>query len=242
MAYDWSEAFNTKDSLSTPWEDYPSENTALEQDRLNFRDNAVKTIDNRVLGLNENVVFSDGSTINAIKNITYNSTNGKFTITYLNDSTKVIDTTLEYVVVNFSYDKDKQKLILKYENGTTQEIDLSDFVKDTEFKDTDTIGFTNNSGVISANVLNGSITDDKIEKNYLSNIKVQAQTATDNATLSKSYAVGGTSSRTGEDTDNAKYYAEESAKYAGKFIDDTTGEKYKLGIDNGLVYIEPVSE
>src|SRR5574344_1724694 len=34
------------------------------------------------------------------------------------------------------------------------------------------------------------------------------------ATLAKSYAVGGTSSRTGEDTDNAKYYKEQAATSA----------------------------
>ncbi len=37
-----------------------------------------------------------------------------------------------------------------------------------------------------------------------------ATTAVNNATLSKSYAVGGTGTRTGEDTDNSKYYSEQS--------------------------------
>lgn len=36
------------------------------------------------------------------------------------------------------------------------------------------------------------------------------QTAENNATLAESYAVGGTGSRTGEDTDNAQYYANQS--------------------------------
>nr|DAX61303.1 MAG TPA: hypothetical protein [Bacteriophage sp.] len=37
-----------------------------------------------------------------------------------------------------------------------------------------------------------------------------ATIAVNNATLSKSYAVGGTGTRTGEDTDNSKYYSEQS--------------------------------
>lgn len=37
-----------------------------------------------------------------------------------------------------------------------------------------------------------------------------ATTAVNNANLSKSYAVGGTGTRTGEDTDNSKYYSEQS--------------------------------
>lgn len=41
----------------------------------------------------------------------------------------------------------------------------------------------------------------------------KARHATEQATKSQSYAVGGTSSRPGEDTDNSKYYCEESHKY-----------------------------
>ena len=41
-----------------------------------------------------------------------------------------------------------------------------------------------------------------------------ATTATTQATLSKSYAVGGTGSRSGENTDNAKYYKEQAASSA----------------------------
>lgn len=43
--------------------------------------------------------------------------------------------------------------------------------------------------------------------------------AEDAATLSESYAVGGTGTRTGEDTDNAKYYAELSAHMGVKVTD-----------------------
>ena len=42
-----------------------------------------------------------------------------------------------------------------------------------------------------------------------------ASTAKTNANLSKSYAVGGTGTREGEDVDNAKYYMEQAKKQAG---------------------------
>ena len=42
-----------------------------------------------------------------------------------------------------------------------------------------------------------------------------AQTAIDKATLAKSYAVGGTGTRAGEDTDNAKYYMTQAEKQTG---------------------------
>ena len=41
-----------------------------------------------------------------------------------------------------------------------------------------------------------------------------ASSASDEATEAKSYAKGGTSSRTGEDTDNAKYYKEQAGSFA----------------------------
>lgn len=44
----------------------------------------------------------------------------------------------------------------------------------------------------------------------------KAEEAADNATLSKSYAQGGTNSRTGEDTNNAKYYMERAALIVGE--------------------------
>ena len=43
-----------------------------------------------------------------------------------------------------------------------------------------------------------------------SNAAASESNAADSAALAESYAVGGTDSRTGEDTDNAKYYAEEA--------------------------------
>lgn len=45
----------------------------------------------------------------------------------------------------------------------------------------------------------------------IKNAPAQAQIAIDNATLSKSWAVGGTGTREGEDTNNAEYWAKQSA-------------------------------
>lgn len=58
---------------------------------------------------------------------------------------------------------------------------------------------------------------DDVVNTYLPQIVQNANTASsasvtavNNATLSKSYAVGGTGTRTGEDTDNSKYYSKRS--------------------------------
>lgn len=79
-----------------------------------------------------------------------------------------------------------------------------------------------------------------------------AATATTQATLSKSYAVGGTGSRSGENTDNAKYYKEQ-AEAAAAMVDaqrilgdfasyeptTTASRAYKVGeylTHNGYLY------
>lgn len=64
--------------------------------------------------------------------------------------------------------------------------------------------------------------------------------------LSQSYAVGGSGIREGEDKDNSKYYYDLcKAIAAGNTIimkDDTTGELYRLGVDNGLLYIQNLGD
>ena len=71
----------------------------------------------------------------------------------------------------------------------------------------------------------------------------KATEATNQALLSKSYAVGGTGARTGEETDNAKYYCEQAELASGKIlVDDVTGKKYTFGIENGKLYYMEVTE
>lgn len=54
----------------------------------------------------------------------------------------------------------------------------------------------------------------------------KATESSDSATLSKSYAIGDTNTRAGEDTDNAKYYKEQAELYYGKLTDiQVTGVK-----------------
>lgn len=72
-----------------------------------------------------------------------------------------------------------------------------------------------------------------------------AQSAQADADRAQSYAVGGTGTRTGEDTDNAKYYAElaaqsaEAAGYVQFDIDDSDGQMYVTvanNLDNDLTF------
>lgn len=61
-----------------------------------------------------------------------------------------------------------------------------------------------------------------------------AEDASSAATLSQSYAVGGTGTRTGEDTDNAKYYSEQAYSSVTQAIEDNmaSDEEVQDIIDN----------
>lgn len=67
---------------------------------------------------------------------------------------------------------------------------------------------------VASFVLNGS--GEAVDKNAEDAIKAAAESAA-SAMLSKSYAVGGTGTRDGEDTDNAKYYSERVAEALKNF-------------------------
>ena len=131
-----------------------------------------------------------------------------------------IDTLLEKVVTSWDYDDNPssanyQKLILTTAEGVKY-IDLSALITQYEFVDTDTVAFTIGSdGKVSAEVIDGSITESKLSLTYKAQLdqkvldaKGYAQNSSDSAILAESFAVGGTGTRTDEDTDNAKYYKE----------------------------------
>lgn len=71
----------------------------------------------------------------------------------------------------------------------------------------------------------------------VSTASAKATEATNQAVLSKSYAVGGTGTRTGEDSDNAKYYCEHAAEIVGgNYVTDTQLNVFKT------TNIDPIAE
>jgi len=159
------------------WENYPSDATPINETNLNKMDYAVNTIDNRVIELDTTKLnLTTANTM--VKNIAFDSSTGVFTVTYLNGSTTKIDTKIEKLAVNFAYDYEKQQFVITLDDGTKQYVDMSAIVTQNEFVDSDTIGFdVGDSGVVSANVLEGSIKEKHLQPNYLADIKVESANA-----------------------------------------------------------------
>lgn len=204
------------------WENYPSMDTPLNEQNLNRMDGSLDEIDNRVITLDTTKATKE-EVSPLIKEISFNESNGVFTITRKNGSKFTIDTKLEKIAINFGYDPVTQRISLTLIDGTIQYIDLSALITQYEFMDTDTVSFfIDENGKISAIVKEGSIQEKHLRPNYLAEIKVEAakaqlsesnaaQSAVDaenSKKLAESYTHGGTGIREGEDDDNAKKYKE----------------------------------
>ena len=190
------------------WENYPSENTALNEANLNKMDAALNEVDNRVVA-HETTKLDVATANSMVKNVSFNERSGIFTITYLNGSTKELDTKLEKIATNFVYDEERQKLILTLIDGTTQEIDMSALITQYEFENSAYISFTVANGKVKAEIINGSITADKLQPNFLSDVTLQAnsaKTSEQNAKISEENAK--------QSEINAKNYADSAEPVA----------------------------
>ena len=173
------------------WENYPSSATPLNEDNLNKMDYAIDKLDDRVVA-HETTKLDTATGNSLVKDVTFDETTGIFTIEKLSGSKITINTALEKISTNFHFNPTTQKLILTLIDGTTQEIDLSALLTQYEFLESDTITFTiDASGKVKANILNGSITGEKLEPNYLADVTLQAnnaKTSADNAKTSEELA------------------------------------------------------
>lgn len=217
------------------WENFPSEKTAVNESNLNKMDSAIDNLDDRVVAMDASKV--DLTKANElVEEILWDESNGTLTVVKMNGSRAVIDTKLEKLAVNFTYNPQTQQLAITLDDGTVQNVDLSALITEYEFLDSDTIAFEIVDGKVKAKVKNGSITEDHLSPDYLGEIRTQVgraemsaksadaseKSAVSSSALAKSYAVGGTGTRDGEDTDNAKYWAQRAQSVVGIKADGVT--------------------
>ena len=155
------------------WENFPSENTAINRNRLNNIESGIDAIDDRVCALDTTKV--DLTKANElVKEILWDESNGTLTVVKMNGSRAVIDTKLEKLAVNFSFDEANQRLVIVLDDGSKQYVDLSAFVTPLEFKDGDIIYFSVVDGnLVSAGIKDGTISEEKLRPNFLADIKIK---------------------------------------------------------------------
>lgn len=206
------------------WEDYPSENTDLDAYHLNQMDSAIDALDKRIIS--QDALKVDKSAINGnIADWTMDETTGVITITKYNGEKIIFDLNIEKIPVGFSM-SDDGIITMTTEDGTQFKANIGSMIPVLTFEDSATIAVsvtgTGKNKTYSFSIKTGSVTDAMLQPNYLADIRVEsanasayAQSANAKSVLAKSYAIGGTGTREGEDTDNAKYYMEQAKQQTG---------------------------
>ena len=214
------------------WENFPSEKTAVNESNLNKMDLAIDNLDDRVVAMDASKV--DLTKANElVEEILWDASNGTLTVVKMNGSRAVIDTKLEKLAVNFTYNPQTQQLVITLDDGTVQNVDLSALITQYEFLDSDTIAFEIAGGKVKAIVKNGSITEDKLQPNFLADIKVESAKAVNSATNAKSSETNAAKSAT-----DAKDSADRVQGIESEINKKLTMAEFDVNEDGELIYTD----
>jgi len=238
MSQSWIKAHDS--SKNTFWENYPSIDSPITDNELNRNEVSVDTIDDRVITL-DTIKAEQSDLLLAFKNATLDETTGRITFTLFNNTTIVLDTSLEKIATNFRYiddptDPHYQYLELTLVDGSKQYVDLRALLNQYEFDDSSTIHFTVASdGTVTASVIDGSITESKLQPNFLADCraaKTGAETAEADAIakalVSEGWANGtqnGVPVTSGSPyyENNSKYWEQQAQSIVGSKVDSFNG-------------------
>lgn len=163
------------------WENYPSLKTAVNETNLGAMDKAIDDIDTEVVQLDFSKA-NQSDFLSVVDDVDVDEDNGDITVYHVNGTTKVIHTNLNKIAVNFRFDKQTEILYLIMPDETETAIDLSSLISTFDFIDSDTISteFLDGGKTVKFHVKDGSITESKLQPNFLADIKTEvskAQTA-----------------------------------------------------------------
>ncbi len=209
--------------------------TPLNESNLNKMDKAISDLcENLDIAHTESDVKKlDKSLANKLlsETPTWDSDTGILAFKFFDGTSFNVDFNIEKIPVSFSMDS-AGVITMETADGTKWTADISKAIPSAyTFSDGARITFTETTGEdgtkkITADLVKGSITDEYLATDFLAKITSNvnaasssaasaASSATDaaaDAKLAQSYAIGGSGMRNGEDTDNAKYYAQKSAE------------------------------
>lgn len=208
-------------SRNNYWRNLPEITTPIVAEELNRNEQSVDAIDDRVVTF-DTTKANQSDMLQAVKSVTFNEQTGVFRITFFNESYVDIDTDIEKIAINFDYDDDPasphyQQIIIELEDGTYKYIDLSALITQYEFIDSIQIHFDITGGSVSASIKNGSITENKLQPNFLADVRLERSKAEQASSDSEAWAVG---QRGGSDVDPTDPTYENNSKYYAEFADD----------------------
>lgn len=218
------------------WENLPSEKTAVNESNLNKMDLAVDNLDDRVVAMDASKVELTKAN-ELVKEIVFDESNGTLTVVKMNGSRAVIDTKLEKLAVNFTYNPQTQQLVITLDDGTVQNVDLSALITQYEFLDSDTIAFEITDGKVKAIVKNGSITEDKLQPNFLADVKVEAEKAKASAS-----AADASEKESTVQANLSKEYADKAKEYSDNIDKKAHLATFDVNEDGELIYTDNTAD
>lgn len=225
-----------------------SSKTPLNESNLNKMDKAISELcaNLDVAHTESDVKKLDKSSANKLllETPTWDANTGILTFKFFDGTQFSVDFNIEKIPVSFSMDS-AGVITMETADGTKWTADISKAIPSAyTFSNGERITFTETTGEdgtkkITADLVKGSITDEYLATDFLAKITSNVNAASSSATsaassatdaaadakLAQSYAIGGSGMRDGENTDNAKYYAQKSAEnleYAKNLV--TSGE------------------
>ena len=210
-------------------------------------DLAIDNIDNRVIEMDSTKVNKEVAN-NLVKTWSIDEETGIITVEHLDGSKDLFDLNIEMIPVNFEL-SDNGILTMTTDDGTQYTANIGAMIPVLTFEDSDEIAVSvTGTGVnktYSFSIKAGSVTEDKIQPNFLADVKTEvakaqasqssavqsASAASSSATLAESYTHGGTGTREGEDADNARYYMEQAKAVSA--VDIMTVDKAGIGKPDG---------
>lgn len=207
------------------WENEPSINTPINEVNLNKTDYALYQIDGTLASW-DTTKADESDLLLCVKEITYDSDTGEFLFTWQNGTTLAVDLNIEKIPVSFSMSP-QGVITMTTEDGTQYTADVGSLIKTYSFTDSSVIDFTvttdaDGNKTVTADIVDGSITGQKLQPNYLADCvsaKTDAETAEglaeDSAEDSEAWANGTRNGVPVTSSDpayhnNSKYWSEQS--------------------------------
>ncbi len=161
------------------WENFPSEKTAVNESNLNRMDLGLDNIDNRVVAIDA-AKFDTATANSLIKDWSIDEKTGIITILKQSGEKILFDLNIEKIPVAFSLSEDGI-LTMTTDDGTQFTANIGAMIPILTFEDSDEIAVSvSGEGVnkmYSFSVKNGSITENKLQPNFLADIKVESAKA-----------------------------------------------------------------
>lgn len=225
------------------WQNEPSVATPINDVNLNKMDYSLNEVDNRVISLDTSKA-DQSDLLQTVKAVTYDTTTGVFTFTFWNGTVVTADLNIEKIPVSFSMSP-QGVITMTTADGTQYTADVSELIKTYSFADSSEIDFTvttdaSGNKTVTASIIAGSITGEKLQPNYLADCvtaKNGAETAAGSASSSatsselssedsEAWAVGERNGQPVPSTDpayenNAKWWAQHGTGSSFAGLSDT---------------------